>query len=61
MPALAGAPAIVVVGQADSAVEALKAAILTTPYVILIDLNMPDHDGIELIGALHARKRGAPP
>jgi DNA-binding NarL/FixJ family response regulator len=53
--ALADAPDIVVVGQADTAAEALKEAIFTSPDVILVDLNMPDRDGIELISALKAR------
>src|SRR5262245_21624254 len=53
--ALADAPDIVVVGQADTAALALKEAPFTQPDVILVDLNMPDRDGIELIGALHAR------
>src|SRR5947209_4014045 len=53
--ALADSPDIVVVGQADTAADALKEAPFAAPDVILVDLNMPDRDGIELIGALHAR------
>jgi DNA-binding NarL/FixJ family response regulator len=53
--ALADASDMVVVGQADTAADALKEAPFTTPDVILVDLNMPDRDGIELIGALHTR------
>ena len=53
--ALTDAPDIVVVGQAETAADALKEAPFTSPDVILVDLNMPDRDGIELIGALHAR------
>jgi two-component system, NarL family, nitrate/nitrite response regulator NarL len=53
--ALADASDMVVVGQADTAADALKEAPFTTPDVILVDLNMPDRDGIELIGSLHAR------
>jgi len=53
--ALADAPDIVVVGQADTAAEALKGAPFASPDVLLVDLNMPDRDGIELVGALHAR------
>src|SRR5690242_7729305 len=49
--ALGDASDIVVVGQADTAAEALKEAPFTSPDVILVDLNMPDRDGIELIGA----------
>src|SRR5262249_25851669 len=53
--ALADCSDIVVVGQADTAAEALKEAPFAAPDVILVDLHMPDRDGIELIGALHAR------
>ncbi len=53
--ALTDSPDIAVVGQADTAADALKEAPFTSPDVILVDLNMPDRDGIELIGALHAR------
>ena len=53
--ALAGSPDIVVVGQAGTAVEALTRAPRAAPDVILVDLNMPDRDGMELIGALHAQ------
>jgi len=49
--ALTDAPDIVVVGQAETAADALKEAPFTSPDVILVDLNMPDRDGIELIGA----------
>jgi two-component system, NarL family, nitrate/nitrite response regulator NarL len=53
--ALADEADIAVVGQAETAAAALKEAPLASPDVILVDLNMPDRDGIELIGALHAR------
>ena len=53
--AIADTPDIEVAGQADTAGDALKEAPGTTPDVILVDLNMPDRDGIELLGALHAR------
>jgi CheY-like chemotaxis protein len=53
--ALGEAPDIAVVGQAGTASEALKEAQFEEPDVILVDLNMPDRDGIELVGALRAR------
>jgi len=53
--ALADEPDIVIVGQADTAADALKEAPFTSPDVILVDLNMPDRDGIELLGALRAQ------
>jgi len=53
--ALAETTDLLVVGQADTAAEALKEAPFTSPDVVLVDLNMPDRDGIELIQALHTR------
>jgi DNA-binding NarL/FixJ family response regulator len=53
--AVGDAPDMMMVGQADTAADALKGAPGATPDVILVDLNMPDRDGIELVGALRAR------
>ncbi len=41
-----------VVGQASTAAEALSRASEAQPDVILVDLNLPDRDGPELIAAL---------
>ena len=43
-----------VVGQAGAAAEALYEIPAAKPDVVLVDLNIPDRDGIELLVALHA-------
>ncbi len=48
-------PDMQVIGQAGTAGEALKDAALMTPDVALVDLNIPDRDGIELLCALRAQ------
>ena len=48
-------PDMVVIGQAGTAAEALKDAMTLSPDVALVDLNIPDRDGIELPGALRAQ------
>ena len=53
--ALADEPDMRVVGQAGTAAEALKETQQVKPDVVLVDLNIPDRDGIELIGALRAQ------
>jgi DNA-binding NarL/FixJ family response regulator len=50
--ALADESDLVVVGQAETANAALKEVPLLDPHVILVDLAMPDRDGMELLGAL---------
>jgi DNA-binding NarL/FixJ family response regulator len=50
--AIADEPDMVVIGQAGTAGEALKDAATMVPDVALVDLNIPDRDGIELLGAL---------
>jgi DNA-binding NarL/FixJ family response regulator len=45
-------PDMLVIGQAGTAAEALKDAMTLAPDVALVDLNIPDRDGIELLGAL---------
>jgi DNA-binding NarL/FixJ family response regulator len=50
--ALADENDLVVVGQADTAADALKHAPLAKPHVVLVDLAMPDRDGMELLAAL---------
>src|ERR1700742_1720003 len=44
-----------VVGQSGTAAEARKQTIALKPAVVLVDLNIPDRDGIELLGALRAQ------
>src|SRR3954464_5411553 len=44
-----------VVGQAGTAADALRETITLKPDVALVDLNIPDRDGIELLGALRAQ------
>src|ERR1700761_5754705 len=44
-----------VVGQAGTAADALKETITLKPDVVLVDLNIPDRDGIELLTALRAQ------
>jgi two-component system, NarL family, nitrate/nitrite response regulator NarL len=51
--ALSAEPGMVVVGQAGTAGEALHEIPGAKPDVVLVDLNMPDRDGIELLVALH--------
>ena len=53
--ALADEPDMSVVGQAGTAGDALRETGQLKPDVILVDLNIPDRDGIELIGALRAQ------
>jgi DNA-binding NarL/FixJ family response regulator len=50
--ALSDQPDIVVVGQADTAAQALAEIVAAQPDVALVDLNLPDRDGVELLGAL---------
>src|SRR5262249_16975604 len=52
-------PDMVVVGQAGTAGDALKETALLKPDVVLVDLNIPDRDGIELLGALRAQLSSA--
>ncbi len=53
--ALAEAPDLALVGQAGTANEALRETVIVKPDVVLVDLNMPDRDGIELLLALRAQ------
>lgn len=46
-------PDMVVVGEADSADTALKLTAETQPDVILLDIRLPDHDGITIIRQLY--------
>ncbi|WP_233561636.1 response regulator [Sorangium cellulosum] len=53
--ALSDEPDIVVVGQAGAAADALRETASCKPDVVLVDLDVPDRDGIELLGALRAQ------
>jgi DNA-binding NarL/FixJ family response regulator len=53
--AVANEADMTVVGQASTAGEALKETATVKPDVVIVDLNMPDRDGIELLGALRAQ------
>lgn len=44
-----------IVGQAGTAADALRETLALKPDVVLVDLNIPDRDGIELLGALRAQ------
>src|SRR5438067_5933915 len=53
--AIADEPDMEIVGQAGTAAEALRETMTSRPDVVLVDLNIPDRDGIELLGALRAQ------
>jgi len=51
--ALSAEPGMVVAGQAGTAAEAFQELPMAKPDVALVDLNIPDRDGIELLVTLH--------
>jgi DNA-binding NarL/FixJ family response regulator len=53
--ALASEPDMTVVGQAGTASDALRETATLKPDVVLVDLNIPDRDGIELLGVLRVQ------
>jgi len=53
--ALEAEPGLSVVGQAGTAAEALRDVQTIKPDVMLVDLNIPDRDGIELLAALRVQ------
>lgn len=55
------ADGLVVVAEAGTVAEALRRAELVRPEVILIDLQLPDGTGIDIIRALHASQPKANP
>lgn len=50
-------PGFYVTGEAASAEEALERMADASPYLALVDINLPGMDGIELVSALTARSR----
>jgi len=53
--ALEAEPGMTVVGQAGTAADALREVQTIKPEVVLVDLNIPDRDGIELLAALRVQ------
>lgn len=53
--AIADEPDLEVVGQAGTASVALRETLATKPDVVLVDLNLPDRDGIEVLESLRAQ------
>jgi DNA-binding NarL/FixJ family response regulator len=53
--AIADESDMLVIGQAGTAAVALRETVALKPDVVLVDLNIPDRDGIELLGALRAQ------
>jgi DNA-binding NarL/FixJ family response regulator len=56
---LASDPGFAVVGEAATGVEALTVAVAARPDVVLMDLRMPQMDGVTAIGALRDQGVGA--
>jgi len=50
---------MVVAGQAGTAAEALREIPVAKPDVVLVDLNIPDRDGMELLAALRTQNPAA--
>jgi DNA-binding NarL/FixJ family response regulator len=57
--AIAQEPGMTVVGQSATAVEAMEEIGRIAPDVVLVDLNLPDRDGIDLILGLRAKLKEA--
>jgi DNA-binding NarL/FixJ family response regulator len=53
--ALRETPDLTVVGQAGTASQALRETAQLRPDVVLVDLSIPDRDGMELLGALRTQ------
>ena len=53
-------PALQVVGEADSAAEALEAFVRTAPALVILDVSLPDQSGVDLLPRLKALRREVP-
>lgn len=53
------APGIRVVGEAGTGRDAIERVDISRPTVIVLDIELPDADGIDLIGELLAKGRGS--
>jgi len=49
-----------IVGEAGGGVEGARAAVASDPDLVLMDLSMPDLDGIAAMRRIHARKPDLP-
>ncbi|MEJ2706717.1 MAG: response regulator transcription factor [Anaerolineales bacterium] len=47
-------PGIQVVGEASNGIEAIQTVTLLEPDILLLDLEMPELNGLEVLGALQA-------
>ena len=56
--ALLEAEGLEVVGEAENAVQALRAVRALSPDIVLVDVNLPDFDGFELADRLSAVEDG---
>ena len=52
---LAGQPDFTIIGEAASGTEAVRLAVALQPDVVLMDLQMPEQDGVTAIAELRAR------
>jgi DNA-binding NarL/FixJ family response regulator len=57
--ALQDTPDLTVVGHAGTAAQALRETAQLRPDVVLVDLSIPDRDGMELLGSLRAQLANA--